>query len=193
MPGRWSATVTDTAPFALIVLLTAAVGLVAVLSNRLTERVKLPSPALVLVGAAIAVKVIPAPRPLTWQARPARVTRRSHDAVVALRSVSRFTFERTCVLMDLSSHQARTCVLIVGMSQVTCAFGPWSDASSRRHPSWPKGACRHSGRCEPRTRPAMCAGTADGKADSAKIITGAGCQMSPPEAVPAAGIADSGP
>jgi len=51
--------VTDTAPFALIVLLTAAVGLVAVLSSRLTERVKLPSPALVLVGAAIAVKVIP--------------------------------------------------------------------------------------------------------------------------------------
>lgn len=51
---------TDTEPFALIVLLTAAVGLVAVLSNRLTERVKLPSPALVLVGAAIAVKVIPA-------------------------------------------------------------------------------------------------------------------------------------
>ena len=50
---------TDTEPFALIVLLTAAVGLVAVLSNRLTERVKIPSPALVLVGAAIAVKVIP--------------------------------------------------------------------------------------------------------------------------------------
>ena len=51
---------TDAEPFALLVLLTAAVGLVAVLSNRLTERVKLPSPALVLVGAAIAVKVIPA-------------------------------------------------------------------------------------------------------------------------------------
>jgi cell volume regulation protein A len=52
--------VTDTGPFALVVLLTAAVGLVAVLSNRLTERVKIPSPALVLVGAAITVKVIPA-------------------------------------------------------------------------------------------------------------------------------------
>ena len=51
---------TDAEPFALIVLMTAAVGLVAVLSNRLTERVKLPSPALVLVGAAIAVNVIPA-------------------------------------------------------------------------------------------------------------------------------------
>ena len=51
---------TDTEPFALLVLLTAAVGLVAVLSNRLTERVKIPSPALVLVGAAVAVKVIPA-------------------------------------------------------------------------------------------------------------------------------------
>ncbi|MGH3268658.1 MAG: cation:proton antiporter [Trebonia sp.] len=40
-------------------LLTAAVGLVAVLSGRLTERVKIPSPALVLAGAAIAVKVVP--------------------------------------------------------------------------------------------------------------------------------------
>ncbi|MGH3218504.1 MAG: cation:proton antiporter [Streptosporangiaceae bacterium] len=50
----------DTQPFALVVLLAAAVGLVAVLSNRLTERVKIPSPALVLAGAAIAVKIIPA-------------------------------------------------------------------------------------------------------------------------------------
>ena len=59
---------TDTEPFALAVLLTAAVGLVAVLSNRLTARVKIPSPALVLVGAAIAVKIIPdlhAPSELT--------------------------------------------------------------------------------------------------------------------------------
>lgn len=50
----------DTEPFALLIVLMAAVGLVAVLSNRLSQRVKLPSPALVLVGAAIAVKVIPA-------------------------------------------------------------------------------------------------------------------------------------
>ncbi|MEP7025932.1 MAG: cation:proton antiporter [Actinomycetota bacterium] len=50
----------DTEPFALIVLLTAAVGLIAVLSNRLTERLKIPSPALVLIGAAVAVQVIPA-------------------------------------------------------------------------------------------------------------------------------------
>ena len=51
---------TDTEPFALIVVLTAAAVMVAVLSNRLTERVKIPSPALVLAGAAIAVQVIPA-------------------------------------------------------------------------------------------------------------------------------------
>ena len=51
---------TDTEPFALIVLLAAAVVLVAVLSNRLTEWVKVPSPALVLAGAAIAVQIIPA-------------------------------------------------------------------------------------------------------------------------------------
>ena len=51
---------TDAGPFALVLLLTAAVGLVVVLSNRLTERLKVPSPALVLVGAAVAVKVVPA-------------------------------------------------------------------------------------------------------------------------------------
>ncbi len=51
---------TDTQQFALVVMLAAAVVLVAVLSNRLTERVKVPSPALVLAGAAIAVKVVPA-------------------------------------------------------------------------------------------------------------------------------------
>ncbi|MGH3281278.1 MAG: potassium/proton antiporter [Trebonia sp.] len=50
----------DAGPFALVVLLAAAVGLVVVLSNRLTERVKIPSPALVLAGAAVAVKVVPA-------------------------------------------------------------------------------------------------------------------------------------
>ena len=51
---------TGTEPFALLMVLVAAVGLGAVLSNRLAQRVKLPSPALFLVGAAIAVKVIPA-------------------------------------------------------------------------------------------------------------------------------------
>ncbi len=51
---------TGTEPFALLIVLVAAVGLGAVLSNRLAQRVKLPSPALFLVGAAIAVKGIPA-------------------------------------------------------------------------------------------------------------------------------------
>jgi cell volume regulation protein A len=47
-------------PFAVLIVLMAAVGLVAVLSNRLAYWVKLPAPALFLVGAAIAAKVIPA-------------------------------------------------------------------------------------------------------------------------------------
>ena len=51
---------TGAEPFALLVVLLAVVGLVAVLSNRLAHRVKLPAPALFLVGAAIAAKVIPA-------------------------------------------------------------------------------------------------------------------------------------
>ena len=50
----------DTESFTIVLLLTAAVGLAVVLSNRLTERLKVPTPALVLVGAAVAVKVVPA-------------------------------------------------------------------------------------------------------------------------------------
>jgi potassium/hydrogen antiporter len=52
--------VTDAEPFALLVLLAAAVGLAAVLSSRLTQRLRIPTPALVLVGAAVAVEAIPA-------------------------------------------------------------------------------------------------------------------------------------
>ena len=51
---------TGTERFALLMVLVAAVGLAADLSNRLARRVQLPSPALFLAGAAIAVKVIPA-------------------------------------------------------------------------------------------------------------------------------------
>jgi len=56
--------VTDVRTFALLVLVTAGVGLLAVLSNRLSERVHLPAPALFLAGAAITAKVVtvlPAP------------------------------------------------------------------------------------------------------------------------------------
>ena len=49
----------DTYTFARLTLLIAGVGLVALLSNRLTERIKIPAPLLVLVGAAIAVNAIP--------------------------------------------------------------------------------------------------------------------------------------
>ncbi len=50
---------TDAGPFALVVLLTAAVILVGVVSSRLTEWVKVPSPVLVLVGSAVAVQFMP--------------------------------------------------------------------------------------------------------------------------------------
>ena len=49
----------DTFPFARLVLLVAAAGLLALLSNRLTERIRIPAPLLVLVAAALAVEVIP--------------------------------------------------------------------------------------------------------------------------------------
>lgn len=51
---------TETRHYALVVLLVAAVGLVSVLSSRLTETLKIPTPLLVLAGSAVAVKVIPA-------------------------------------------------------------------------------------------------------------------------------------
>ncbi len=50
----------DTYPFALLILLVAGVVLVGLLSNRLTEWIKVPAPLLVLVAAAVAVKVVPA-------------------------------------------------------------------------------------------------------------------------------------
>ena len=49
----------DTYTFAWLVLVVAGVGLVALLSNRLTERIKIPAPLLVLVAAAVAVNAIP--------------------------------------------------------------------------------------------------------------------------------------
>ena len=49
----------DTYSYAGLLLLTAAVVVVAVLSNRLTERVRIPAPALMLAAAAIAVKAVP--------------------------------------------------------------------------------------------------------------------------------------
>lgn len=49
----------DTQTFALIVLLAAAVGLLALLSNRVTERLRIPAPLLVLIASAVAVQAIP--------------------------------------------------------------------------------------------------------------------------------------
>lgn len=49
----------DTYAFAEQVLLVASVGVLALLSNRLTERIRVPAPLLVLVAAAVAVQAIP--------------------------------------------------------------------------------------------------------------------------------------
>ena len=53
----------ETARYALMILFASAVGLVAVLANRLTERVKVPVALLVLVGVAVAVNALPALQP----------------------------------------------------------------------------------------------------------------------------------
>ena len=62
-----AAGVNDTARYALIILFASAVGLIAVLANRLTDRVKIPVPLLVLVGAAVAVNALPALHPPSEQ------------------------------------------------------------------------------------------------------------------------------
>src|SRR6195952_3275172 len=49
----------DTDTFAWLLLLTAAVVVAAVLSNRLTQWLRVPAPALMLAAAAIAVQVFP--------------------------------------------------------------------------------------------------------------------------------------
>lgn len=77
----------DTYVFAGMVLLIAGVGLLALLSNRLTERIKIPAPLLVLVAAAIAVNAIP-----DLHAPPERVVERL--VTVAL----------ICILFDGGLH-----------------------------------------------------------------------------------------
>jgi cell volume regulation protein A len=49
----------DTMSFALILAILAGLGVVAVLSHRLTEKIALPAPVFFLVGAAILAQVIP--------------------------------------------------------------------------------------------------------------------------------------
>ena len=49
----------DTEAFAVLVLMTAVVGLLAVLSNRFSERVHIPAPALFLAATAIAIALGP--------------------------------------------------------------------------------------------------------------------------------------
>lgn len=49
----------DAEPFGLLILVVAAVGLLAVLSNRLSERVQIPAPMFFLAGAALAAHLAP--------------------------------------------------------------------------------------------------------------------------------------
>ncbi|MDX6373772.1 MAG: potassium/hydrogen antiporter, partial [Nocardioidaceae bacterium] len=45
--------------FGLVVLLVGAAGLLAVLSNRLTDRLQVPTPALFLAAAAVMAQLVP--------------------------------------------------------------------------------------------------------------------------------------
>ncbi len=50
---------TDVVPFGLVILLVSAAGVLAILSNRIGERLRVPAPAIVLVAAAIASQLAP--------------------------------------------------------------------------------------------------------------------------------------
>jgi cell volume regulation protein A len=50
----------DVRPFALLVVIVAAAGLLAVWSNRVSERIRVPAPALFLIVAAVASDLVPA-------------------------------------------------------------------------------------------------------------------------------------
>src|SRR4051794_7354148 len=56
----------DTQSFALAVLVTGAAAVVALLSNRLTERLRVPAAAVLLAAAAVAVQIVPALQPPDW-------------------------------------------------------------------------------------------------------------------------------
>ena len=49
----------DVAPFGLVIALLSLAGLAAVWSNRLSERIRVPAPALFLVAAAVAASLVP--------------------------------------------------------------------------------------------------------------------------------------
>jgi cell volume regulation protein A len=52
--------VTDVAGFGLAILVVSAAGLLAVLSNRLSEHIRVPAPAIFLIAAALAANLVPA-------------------------------------------------------------------------------------------------------------------------------------
>jgi potassium/hydrogen antiporter len=56
----------DTQSFALAVLVTGAAAVAALLSNRLTERLRVPAAAILLAAAAVAVQIVPALQPPDW-------------------------------------------------------------------------------------------------------------------------------
>jgi cell volume regulation protein A len=90
---------TDTGPFAELLFFTSLAAVVAVLSNRLTERLRVPAPALFLGAAAAAVAVLPG-----LEAPPERTVKRI--VTVAL----------LCILFDGGMH--------IGARRFRAAAGP---------------------------------------------------------------------
>lgn len=58
--SKRAAAMNDSGHYAVIILVASAVGLVALMANRLTERIKVPVPMFVLAGSALASSLLPA-------------------------------------------------------------------------------------------------------------------------------------
>jgi hypothetical protein len=80
----------ETIAFGEMVLFTAAVGMAALLSNRVTERIRVPAPLLVLVTAAAAVEVFP-----DLHEPPEQTVERLNHRPTAPRSVNSPASQRT--------------------------------------------------------------------------------------------------
>ena len=50
----------DVVPFGVVIAIISVAGLLAVLSNRVSERIRVPAPAIFLVAAAVASDLVPA-------------------------------------------------------------------------------------------------------------------------------------
>jgi len=109
------------------------------------------------------------------------------------RQASDGTPERTHVLMNFSSHLARTCVLIIPMLQLARAAKSPPDAPLRLHLAWLPGAWLRSGSRLTRDLASHCGPCSSPEASAVKITAGSRTRKTSPATAPGPGTAGGGP